>query len=294
MSNLTLSFASVISRILIALILVYGGACWFLYQRQAQFIFFPSPTLETTPAVHGLPYEDVWIPVTSEESQTERIHGWWLPSLQDDAPVMLYLHGNGGNVGANLSKAAWLNQIGFTVLMIDYRGYGLSDGEFPNESQVYEDAEAAWNHLTHTQNIPANRVVVFGHSLGSAIAIELATRHPDMRGLILEGTFTSILEMTNRTKSFGIFPIDRILTQRFDSLSKVRSLTMPVLYVHGTEDTVVPFDMSQTLYEATQAPKDLLFVPGADHEDVAGVGEDLYRSALRRFLQKTEDAFTPG
>lgn len=294
MLNLSFSPSSVVFGILLVLFVVYGGICWVLYQRQSQFIFFPSPVLEATPAVYDLPYENVWIPVISEESQAERIHGWWLPSPQSDAPVMLYLHGNGENISANLSKVAWFRDLGFSVLMIDYRGYGLSDGEFPSESQVYDDAEAAWNYLIGTMEIPTERSFVFGHSLGAAIAIELAARYPDMAGLILEGAFTSILEMSHRTKNFGIFPIDRILNQRFDSIRKVRSLTMPVLYVHGTEDDVVPPDMSQTLHQATRAPSDLLMVPGAGHEDVAEAGGALYQEALRRFMQKTGYALTPG
>lgn len=278
----------------ILLILAYGGACWWLHQRQQQFIFFPSAVLTATPADYGLSYDNVWISVPSSKSQPEQIHGWWLPSDQSEAPAMLYLHGNGENISANLSKAAWFYQQGFSVLLIDYRGYGLSEGDFPSESQVYEDAEAARNYLIHTVDVSPERLFVFGHSLGGAIAIELATRYPHMAGLVVEGAFTSILDMSNRTKNFGIFPIERILTQRFDSINKVRSLTMPVLYIHGTADETVPTDMSQTLHDATQSPSHLLIVPGAGHENVVDVGEDAYRNALRRFIQQTGYALTPN
>lgn len=294
MLNLVSSFSTIILSIGIVLALGYGGACWFLYQRQQRLIFFPSAFLEATPASYDLPYNNVWIPVTSPESQPEQIHGWWIPSDRQEAPVMLYLHGNGDNISTNLSKVAWFHHLGFSVLMVDYRGYGISEGKFPSESQVYEDAEAAWYYLIRDMAIDPDQIFVFGHSLGGAIAIELATRHPDMVGLIVEGSFTSLLDMSNRTKNFGIFPIDRILTQRFDSIRKVRSLTMPILYIHGIKDEVVPADMSQTLYEATQAPSDLLMVPDAGHEDVAEVGQEAYGVILRRFMQQTGYALTPS
>ncbi|MGB3493834.1 MAG: alpha/beta fold hydrolase [Elainellaceae cyanobacterium] len=294
MLNLSSPLSSIVLGSLIILTLAYGGACWLLHQRQQQFIFFPSTQIEATPAAYGLPYNNVWISVPSPTSQPEQIHGWWLPADQSEAPVMLYLHGNGENISTNLSKTAWFHQLGFAVLLIDYRGYGLSEGDFPSESQVYEDAEAAWNYLLHEMDISPERLFVFGHSLGGAIAIELATRHPNMAGLVIEGAFTSILEMSHRTKNFGIFPIERILTQRFDSINKVRSLTMPVLYVHGTADDVVPTDMSQTLHDATLSSSDLLLVSGAGHEDVAAVGEEVYGKALRRFIKQTGYALTPN
>lgn len=265
--------------------LVYGGICLFLFKQQHRIIFFPSSTLNATPTDLDLSYQDIWIPVSSTVD-AESIHGWWIPSDQANAKGLLYLHGNGDNISSNLSKAAWLHHLGFSVLMIDYRGYGLSGGDFPSEMQVYEDAEAAWDYLTQSLHMASDEVVVFGHSLGGAIAIQLATQHPDMSGLIVEGSFTSILDMSNRTKNYSLLPIDLLLTQRFSSLDKVGELTMPVLYVHGTEDSVVPADMSETLYANTQAPKELLLVPGADHNNVAEIGHESYAQAIARLTEK--------
>lgn len=265
--------------------LVYGGICLFLFKQQHRIIFFPSSTLNATPTDLDLPYQDIWIPVSSDVD-ADSIHGWWIPSDQVNAKGLLYLHGNGDNISSNLSKAAWLHHLGFSVLMIDYRGYGLSGGNFPSETQVYEDAEAAWNYLTQSLHMAPDEIVVFGHSLGGAIAIQVATQHPDMSGLIVEGSFTSILDMSNRTKNYSFLPIDLLLTQRFSSLDKVGSLTMPVLYVHGTEDGVVPADMSETLYSNTHAPKELLLVPGADHSNVAEIGHESYAQAIARLAEK--------
>lgn len=152
----------------------------------------------------------------------------------------------------------------------------------------YDDAEAAWSYLTQTLNMDVGNIIVFGHSLGGAIAIDLATQHPEMAGLIVEGSFTSMLDMSHRTKNFGFLPIDWILTQRFDSLQKTKRLTMPVLYVHGTDDDIVPPDMSERLYAATPSPKELLLVPGAGHMDVAVMGGVDYGRAIARLVEKTE------
>lgn len=284
MSKLTSLLLLKLPIIAIALLSVaYGGLCLFLYQQQHRIIFFPSPTITTTPADFEVPYTDVWIPVSSD-ANIERLHGWWMPSRQENRPALLYFHGNGDNMSANASKAAWFHSLGFSVLMIDYRGYGLSDGEFPREMKVYEDAEAAWQYLTQDLQMPSENIVVFGHSLGGAIAIELVTHHPTIGGLIVEGSFTSMLEMSNRTKNYGFLPINRILTQRFESLEKVTELTMPVLYVHGTDDDTVPVDMSELLYDKTPSPKELLLVPGAGHNNVVETGAAAYAQAIENLL----------
>lgn len=263
--------------------LAYGGMCLFLYRQQQRIIFFPSSTLTTTPADFGISYTDVWIPV-SNDGENEQLHGWWMPSQESDAPGLLYFHGNGDNVSANASKASWFHSLGFSVLIIDYRGYGLSSSDFPSEQRVYEDADAAWQYLTQELEVAPQNSLVFGHSLGGAIAIELVSNHPQIGGLIVEGSFTSILDMSNRTKNYGFLPINRLLTQRFESLSKVSELDVPVLYVHGTADQTVPTDMSSTLYAHTTEPKKLLLIPDAGHNDVIEFGAEAYAQAIQELF----------
>jgi pimeloyl-ACP methyl ester carboxylesterase len=131
--------------------------------------------------------------VTTASGKTSQIHGWWVPaSATSEAPVWLFLHGNGSNVGDEVKRAFWFHQLGFSSLLIDYRGYGRSPGNFPTESSVYEDVEAAWNYLTQLRQIPPEKIFVYGHSLGGAIAIELALQHPEIAGLAVEGTFTAM------------------------------------------------------------------------------------------------------
>lgn len=263
--------------------IAYLATCALLYFRQTRMIFFPSARIETTPEVFSLEYEEVWLTVA--EDPIERIHGWWLPAEEEEVGVLLYLHGNGINIGANVAHANRFHQIGFSVLLMDYRGYGLSEGGFPSEEQVYEDAEAMWNYLTQERQISANRIFVYGHSLGGAIAIELATRHPELAGLIIDGSFTALRDMVNLDLSLRLFPVDLLLTQEFNSIQKVPTLKAPVLFIHGTADQTVPASMSQKLYDAAPEPKKLYLVPGAGHNNVAELAGAEYLQTVQRFTQ---------
>ncbi|MEG4053992.1 MULTISPECIES: alpha/beta fold hydrolase [unclassified Microcoleus] len=199
--------------------------------------------------------------------------------------VVLYLHGNASNVGANVEHAYRFHRLGLSVFVMDYRGYGKSQGDFPSESQVYEDAQLAWDYLVKQRGINPNQIYLYGHSLGGAIAIDLAVRHPEAAGLIVEGSFTSTRAMVNFQKGlFWMFPIDLLLTQRFDSLSKVDRLQMPVLFIHGTADNVVPVEMSKKLFDAAPEPKQLYIVPEGGHTNVAQIGGAEYLQILSQFL----------
>ena len=271
----------------VAVAIFYTAVCLFLIFRQTHFIFFPSPVIQTTPEFFNLSYQEVWLPVASGDQAVERIHGWWMPAATN-AKVLLYLHGNGINIGANVAHANRFHQLGFSVLLIDYRGYGRSEGGFPTEARVYADAAAAWNYLVKQRQIQPSQIFIYGHSLGGAIAIALAVQHPEAAGLIVEGSFTSIGKMVEHQGNYWMFPVDLILNQRFDSISKVRSLQMPVLFIHGTADSVVPSAMSQLLYTAAPEPKQLVLIPGAGHNDLAEVGGSQYLQAVQKFVQKVQ------
>jgi uncharacterized protein len=267
--------------------IAYVAICAFLYFRQTRMIFFPTRPIDTTPAFFNLEYEEVWLTVSEEP--LERIHGWWLPIEAEDSPgVLLYLHGNGINIGANIAHAHRFYQMGFSVLLMDYRGYGLSEGSFPSEAQVYEDAETMWDYLIQERQIPPDRIFVYGHSLGGAIAIELAMRHPEMAGLIVDGSFSSLRDMVNLNLSLRLFPVDWLLTQEFNSIQKVPELQTPVLFIHGLADTTVPPSMSQTLYAAAPDPKKLYLVPEAGHNNVAEMAGAEYQQTVQSFMQKID------
>jgi len=266
----------------------YLSACLFLLVRQNRLIFLPSASIEVTPELFNLPYQEVWLPVPNGPDKVERIHGWWIPAVGTEMGVMLYLHGNGLNIGANAEQAHRFHQLGFAVLLIDYRGYGRSEGGFPAEAKVYQDAQVAWNYLTEERQIPPQRIFLYGHSLGGAIAIDLAAKHPQAAGLIVQSSFSSMQDVVNSRGRYWIFPVDLLLTQRFDSIAKVPSLRLPVLYVHGTADRQVPAQMSQALFAATPEPKQLLLVPEAGHNNVAEVGGLQYFQAIRQFVQQAQ------
>ncbi|HEY9657920.1 MAG TPA: alpha/beta hydrolase [Allocoleopsis sp.] len=264
--------------------IVYLAALLFLYLRQTRLIFLPSAQIEATPAEVGLVYQEVSLPVRHDF--TQKLHGWWIPATGQEVGVLLYLHGNGLNISANVAHAHRFHKLGLSVLLMDYRGYGKSVGGFPTEAKVYEDAQLMWNYLTQTRKIPADRIFIYGHSLGGAIAIDLAVHHPNAPGVIVDGSFTSMADMARLNPLFSRFPINFVLTQRFNSIRKVRALQMPVLFIHGTADDRVPSFMSQALYVAAPEPKFLYLVPQAGHNDVAEVAGDEYLQTTQQFIRQ--------
>ena len=258
------------------------GGCAALDVKQREWIF--SPAKEDWRGFAGVPEgtQEFWldvadgrtvaqreqIPATAKDGAAKWIHAWWMPAADPQAPAMLYLHGARWNLTGSTWRTQKWRESGFAVLAIDYRGFGQSEGDVPSEQQAYEDAQAAWNWLKVKQPAPAKRII-YGHSLGGAVAIELATRiKPDeAAGLITESTFTSITEMVKASK-WGFLPVGFLVTQRFDSARKIGGITLPKLIVHGTADRVIPVRMGEELYKAAAEPKRLIEVPGAGHSNV--------------------------
>jgi hypothetical protein len=259
---------------------LYLTACLLLRWKQTNFMFFPNSLIRSTPKDYNLAYQDIWLNI-----EQEKIHGWWIPASKLSAPTILYFHGNGSNNGDLTDIAAIFNQLGLSVLLIDYRGYGRSSPTFPNETRVYEDAEVAWNYLTKNRQIKPQNIFVYGHSIGGAIAIELATKHPEMAGLIVEGTFTSIKDIAKQTPLFRFLPLNWILTQHFDSISKIKLLQTPILILHGDRDEIIPCSMSEKLYAVAPEPKQLVIIPQAGHSNIVEVGGQQYFWHLLQFIQ---------
>jgi len=269
-----------------------GTGCAYLDAKQREWIFRAQRDVHSTPADYGLAYEDVWLKVAGEaDAPGERVHGWWLPATSADSATLLYLHGARWNLSNNLFRIQRLQRMGFAVLAIDYRGFGRSDGELPSEAQAYVDAQAAWEHLRALQP-DAGRRFLYGHSLGGAVAIELATRNEDVAGLIIESTFTSMREMAE-VMGYGNYPIAAVLTQHFDSSAKMARVAAPVLFVHGAADRFVPAAMSERLYAAAREPKRLLLLEGAGHSNATLVAFDRYQAAVRDLLAAARRAVAP-
>ena len=264
---------------------VYLAICLLLRSQQTKLIFFPNSEIESTPQDYGLEYQDVWLNV-----EQEQVHGWWIPASRSSAPALVYFHGNGSNNGDHSEIAALFHQLDVSVLLIDYRGYGKSSPIFPNESRVYADAEAAWQYLIQ-QQIKPQQIFVYGHSLGGAIAIELATKHSDMAGLITEGTFTSIKDMAGFKPGIKLFPLKWLVTQRFDSINKIESLEMPILILHGTSDRVIPSYMAQELFAAASEPKQLEIFAQAGHSNLPELDKNKFLSILRQFMESVNSQY---
>ena len=269
--------------------IAYLFICGALWHWQSHLIFEPDPLLRSRPADYQFAVVDVRIPLTSAASETQFLHGWWIPGTrQGGTKTVLYLHGNDGNVSTNMGHIEPLRQLGFPVFALDYRRYGESDGEFPSEAGVYQDAQTAWNFLVHTWGVKPADLFIYGHSLGGAIAIELATHHPEAAGLVVEGGFTSIRDMALLDWRYAIFPLDIIVNQRFDSIGKVNQLRLPTLYVHAIVDDIVPYGMGKALYHGTgKSIRQFLAIPYGGHEESTTLGGEQYRTAITAFFRQT-------
>ncbi len=266
-------------------VLLYGGVCAYMWEAQRQYIFFPSAELRLTPDRKGIRFQEVHIPVGSGAERGE-LFGWWLSDAVANAPTVLYLHGNGENIGdgGNLDNAARMYRMGYNVLMVDYRGYGKSTGGEPTEQKVYEDADAAWGYLIGQRACPPQRTFIYGHSLGGAVAIELAMRHPEAAGLIAESTVTSMTAMAKL--EYGFLPVSLLLNQYFDSVAKIGKLKVPALFIHGMKDRMVPYEMSLRLFERAPQPKYLRLIENGGHGNDGIVGGSVYRDSITAFVRK--------
>ncbi|MBI2320942.1 MAG: alpha/beta hydrolase [Chloroflexi bacterium] len=226
-------------------------------------------------AGRGLGYEEVWLTA----SDGVRLHGWFVPGPRD--LVWLWLHGNGGNISHRVENIAFIQRrLGASVFIFDYRGYGLSEGR-PSEDGLYRDADAALAYLRIRPDLDARRVVLFGRSLGTAVAVDLAARERVL-GLILESPLTSIPGLARALYPF--LPLEPLLRTRYDALAKIGRVAAPLLVIHSRDDEVIPYQQGQALFAAAREPKRLYTLTGARHNDTYLRGGDGYWQALDGFL----------
>ena len=261
----------------LALAVAVSVGCATLDAKQREWIFQPSDrSWGGAPSTEGM--QDVWIEFTSDASgKAERLHGLWLPHTKASAPVLLYLHGARWNVAGSSGRIRRMQELGFSVLAIDYRGFGRSSAGLPSEATAAEDARPAWNWLAEQH--PDKPRYIFGHSLGGAIAIDLARQVPDEKGTIVEGTFTSIRDVVSTFK-WGWLPVSPLITQRFESIRKVADIGSPLLVVHGSDDSLIRPALGRQLYEAAREPKQFVLVEGGSHHNTNSVGQRQYREAV--------------
>ncbi|WP_043238508.1 alpha/beta hydrolase [Stutzerimonas azotifigens] len=236
---------------------------------------------------------------TTELASDQSLHAWWWPAEAADAPAVLYLHGVRWNLTGHLFRIRELRALGFSVLAVDYRGFGKSRGPLPSERSVYQDARIAWQHLARLQP-DAGKRLIYGHSLGGAVAVDLALQlnkgdlePTGARGLILESTFTNLGDIA-AVLADTRWPVRWLLSQEFDSLDKIGQVELPVLIVHGTQDRYVPPRFGQALYDAASGPKELLLVEGATHNNSMRMAREEYARAIARLFGPAADERSAG
>ena len=241
------------------------------------FIYVPPrfPEGFSSPEEYGRRVQEVWLTTVDKV----RLNAWYLPNPASER-ALLWFHGNAENIGYGFQQVEFYSRLAVNVLAVDYRGYGKSEGS-PDEAGVYRDADAAYEYLTRVRHIQPKNIIVFGHSLGGAVAVDLAARR-ECGGLIVQSSFTSIEDMARRT--FRIPLLEYIPKSRFNSLAKIRQVRAPILVVHGTRDETVPFSMGQRLFAVAPEPKFLFPVEGAGHNDVIEIGGDELLGCFKSFL----------
>ena len=244
---------------------------------EKQLIYFPQKALPLTPATIGLRFEEARLQAEDGVS----LDAWHLP-LEGARFTFLVCNGNAGNMAYRLDRAQLMQaELGASVLLFDYRGFGRSAGR-PDEAGTYRDARAAYRFLVEAKGLAPDSLVLFGESLGAAIATHLAVEN-SAAGLILESPFTSIADMARAAYPF-LPPVGPLIRTRYETLAKVPRVSMPVFVLHGERDEIVPFAQGRRVFEAAPQPKRFFAIPAAGHNDTYLVGGDAYWRALREFL----------
>ncbi len=243
------------------------------------FVYHPAPWLEHDWARStGLPLEDVWF----QAADGTQLFGWYVrPFNTPHPPVLLWCHGNAGNIIHRLDNLAALHRLGLAVFLFDYRGYGRSRGT-PSEQGLYRDALAAHAYLTEQRKIPAHRLVLFGRSLGGAVAGVLAGQRP-AAGLVLESAFPSV-EAVARAH-YGGLPMHWLLSAEYDLAGSLQKVTMPTLVIHGDRDEIIPLALGRQVFDAARNPKAFYLVKGAHHNNLYVVGGGHYLQRLKGFVR---------
>ena len=270
-----------ISGIHLILLILALVACFFLFYPRIEnfFIFYPDRMLEFLPADWNLTYEEIYF----ETKDKTRLHGWFFP-LNGDSPVILFCHGNAGNISNRLENVKLLLDQGIQVFIFDYRGYGKSQGK-PSEAGLYQDGLAAYDFLIKRKHILPDRIVPFGRSLGASVAMEIALNRT-IRSLIIESAFTSTRDMARKIPIF--IPFSFFSPPNYNNLEKIPRVMVPKLMLHGQRDELVPFSMGQKLYRAAREPKYFSPIQGAGHNDTYVLGGKKYFETMAVFVKDSK------
>lgn len=266
----------ILIRAVVIVACVYVGLAVLLFFAQSNFVYYPSRQMDSTPKSSGLDYEDI----TFTSSDGVNLNGWFIPAEKSPC-VVLFCHGNAGNLSSWLPAAEMVHDMGFSVFIFDYRGYGLSGGK-PTEDGTYLDADAAWTYLAETRKVPPEQVVIVGRSLGGPIAARLAGR-VNPRALVLESTFTSMQDVAGDL--FPCMPTRLICRFKYPTRKYLKDVKCPVLIVHSREDELIPFKHGEGLFEAAAEPKRFLEIKGT-HNDGYYTSGRTYVDGFGGFVRK--------
>ncbi len=253
---------------------------------EKRFIFIPDKDLYITPGDWGLEYDDI----TFHTEDGLKLNGWFIPGKMksmtaDNLFTLLWFHGNAGNISHRLENIKMLyDRVHINIFIFDYRQYGKSEGKI-SEQGTYIDGGAALKYLQTRKDINHERIIIFGRSIGSAVAVDLAVKGKCC-ALILETPFTSMKDLAKYLYPF--LPIGYILQTKYDSISKISDIKVPTLIMHGDKDELVPIEQGRKLYETANEPKEFYTSPGATHNDTYVVGGEEYFDVIRRFVDKLE------
>ena len=253
----------------------------FVYLTQAKLLYLPGVPgreLDADPIRIGLEYENVWL----EASDGVRVHGWFVPG--GSVRTVLFFHGNAGNIAHRLDTIRQFHELGLSVFIIDYRGYGQSEGK-PSEDGLHQDAAAAWRYLTDERDISAADIIVFGRSLGGSVAAWLAAQQPP-GALVVDSAFTSVPDAG--ADVYPWLPVRLLARIQHATKEHITKVTAPVLVVHSRGDEIIPFKHGQALFELANQPKTFLELRGG-HNDAHFTSGQAYIDGLRQFLESTSE-----
>ncbi len=263
-------------ELIAGLFLIYVTITGVVYIGQKGMIFVPAREIRANPAYIGLQFEDV----TLRTKDNVSISAWYIPAQQERA-VLLFCHGNAGNNSHRLDSIRLFHNLNLSVFIFDYRGYGKSEGS-PTEEGTYLDAEAAWDFLINRKHVHPEKVIVFGRSLGGAVAAEVALRHK-VGAVIIESGFTSVPELGG--KYFPFLPVKLLSRYSYATVEKVSKIDAPKLFIHSPHDEIIPFRFGRALYESASPPKEFLEISG-DHNNGFLISGNGYTDGLGRFIAK--------
>ena len=264
-------------KILYLALLGFGIIFAYIKYIENKNIYFPAKEIESLPSLMDIPFEDVYI----KTDDGIKINGWFMPYKEANY-TLLFFHGNAGNIGHRLEKLNILRELGVNIFIIDYRGYGKSEGR-PSEKGFYLDAQAAYRYLVESREIVPQQIILYAESLGTAIAIDLASKLK-VRALIIEGAFSNGKDMAKR-----IYPFipNFLFSNMYDSTAKIKNIEAPKLFLHTQDDEVVPWELAKKLYSLACEPKEFIALTGG-HNQAFLDSQEKYQSAISYFLSQLE------